>query len=701
MKLIETQLEKRVDEAFTLAALELLPEEVKNHDLTTWLLTTLQSMRRSSLPETFSALSFEINWNAIVAKASRHAFYFNTHFYLSALFSLGRLWRVSELAADAAEKALEYGNLNQTVLSNIEAYSHVLEEMKIDPDDQRTILADSFREIIDFSRSQHLARVLSSKHLWLKWQDEVLELKALASACPDEFLWNTELERSLTTIPQAVHDLIRFSFVDKGTINALARGELEARISDVTEETQTQLPEIEHQAEKPSILIVDDDENVRDMIGEALMLTGYKTETASTGKEALEKLDSASHELVICDLQLPDLDGRDLLDHMTKKTPSSQVIIMTAHGTISNIVEALKHGATDFLVKPFTFGDLDKVVSEAAARLSTTAVGESALANEDDIVATSSSMRQILKLVERIAPTNSPVLISGESGTGKEAIARAIHRRSRRAGDSFVPINCAALPDALFESELFGHEKGAFSGATSRRLGAFELASGGTLFLDQIEYIPLGLQAKLLRLLQEYELKRLGGAQPIHVDVRVVAATDSDLPQLIKKGEFRSDLFYRLSDFHITVPPLREHRDDIPVLAEHFIKRFAYKYERLVTISPSALEELHNYDWPGNVRELRNMIERAVILSRGNEIGPNDLALPESSDTAAQVGDAFFGSANLTIEQLERKIIEDTLGRAGGNKTAAAAKLGISRTVLRNKIKKYDIEAGRLDSETA
>jgi len=699
MKLIETKLERRVDEAFTLAALELLPEEVKDHDLTRWLLMTLQSTRKSQLPEPFPTMSFEVNWNAVVAKVSRNVFYFNTHFYLSALFSLGRLWRVSELAAEAAEKALESRNLTRTVLTNINSYTQVLEEMKIAPDDQHALLSDSIREVISFSRSQHLARILISKRLWLEWQDEVQELRGLASECPDEFLYNIEMERSSTTIPQAVHDFMRFSFVDKGIINALANEELKVNISDVVGEAETQLLSIEDRGEGPSILIVDDDKNVRDIIAEALTLTGYNVEAASSGKEALEKLDSAGHQLVICDLQLPDLEGKELLDRMTEKERPSQVIVMTAHGTISNIMDAMKHGAADFLVKPFSVDDLDKVVRGAAARLSTTIVGRGELTNEDDIVATSPSMRKIFKLVDRVAPTNTTVLVAGEPGTGKEAIARAIHRRSQRANNSFVAINCAALSDTLVESELFGHEKGAFTEATSRRLGAFERASGGTLFLDEVEGMPPALQAKLLRVLEEHEFKRSRGSHPVRVDVRVVAATNSDLAQLIKDEKFRSDLFYRLSVFHITVPPLRERRDDIPVLVEHFLKKFSHRYESAVTgISAAALEKLLNYDWPGNVRELKNMIERAVILSQDKEIGPNDLALPELSGIAAEVGDPF-GSTNLTVEQLERKIIESTLGRAGGNKTAAATRLGISRTLLRDKLKKYHIEAGHLDTK--
>lgn len=459
---------------------------------------------------------------------------------------------------------------------------------------------------------------------------------------------------------------------------------------------------LEEPGNTPTILVVDD-KNTTDTISGLLAASGYNVEAASTGREALEKLDSAGHQLVICDLQLPDVDGSEILDRMREKRPSSQVIVMTAHGTMANIVDAVKHGAVDFLVKPFSPDDLRRVVGTAAVRLPKTIVGERNLASVDDIVAMSPSMRQVFKLVDTVAPTNATVLITGESGTGKEVIARAIHRRSQRADHSFVAVNCAAVPETLLESELFGHEKGAFTEAAARRLGMFEQASGGTLFLDQVEDIPLELQSKLMRVLQEREFERLGSSRTLRVDVRVVAATNSDVAQLVEERKFRSDLLFRLNGFQIIVPPLRERREDISVLVEHFLKTFADKYMRPVTkISPAALEKLHNYDWPGNVRELSNIIERAVLLSPDKEIEPSDLPFPDRPDVEADLGkvEGLFASTNLTLEQIERKIIENTLRRVDGNKTTAATRLGISRTLFYNKLKKYRIDARRLDSET-
>jgi DNA-binding NtrC family response regulator len=282
-------------------------------------------------------------------------------------------------------------------------------------------------------------------------------------------------------------------------------------------------------------------------------------------------------------------------------------------------------------------------------------------------------------------------------------IARAIHRHSRRADRGFVTVNCAAIPESVLESELFGHEKGAFTSAAARRIGVLEQASGGTLFLDEIEDIPLDLQSKLLRVLEEQEFKRVGSSVSLRADVRVVAASNSNLAQLVAEQKFRSDLYYRLSVFPITVPPLRERREDIPALAEHFLKTFTDRYTSPVTkISQAALEKLYHYDWPGNVRELRHVIERAVLLSPGIEIEPNDLPFFEQSDVRADLDEVgrLFPSTNLTLEQIERKIIENTLRRTGGDKTTAATRLGISRTLFYNKLKKYRIVGPRLDSET-
>jgi DNA-binding NtrC family response regulator len=303
-------------------------------------------------------------------------------------------------------------------------------------------------------------------------------------------------------------------------------------------------------------------------------------------------------------------------------------------------------------------------------------------------------------MVDKVAPTNVTVLITAESGAGKEVIAHAIHRHSQRADRSFETVNCAAIPESLLESVLFGHEKGAFAGATARRIGVLEQASGGTLFLNDIEDIPLDLQSKLLRVLQEQEFKRVGSPISRRADLRVVAGSNSNLAQLVAEQKFRSDLYFRLSVFPITVPPLRERREDIPALAEHFLKMFTVRYmSRVTKISPAALERLYHYDWPGNVRELKHVIERAVLLSSGIEIEPSDLPFLDRSDVRAGLGEVG-GSFPSTLERIERKMIENALRRTGGDKTTAATRLGISRTLFYNKLKKYRIVAPRLDSET-
>jgi DNA-binding NtrC family response regulator len=700
MKLVEKKLETRVNEAFTRVAVELLPDELRQDDLTVWLLNTLAS-KKVDAPQRFPALGFEVNWSVVIASVTRHSFYFNTHFYLTALLRIGRLWRVSELAIESAEKALEPHNLRQTVLTNMQSYRPVLVEMNIAPDHQHTFLSDSIREIISVARSQHVVRISNAKRLWRAWRNEVQEFRTLADRCSDEFLYQVDEGKSLTSVPQIVHDVISFSFADRGTINALLNDELEAGITEVSDVVAELVRFVEEQ-NRPRILVVDDDKKTSDLISELLAARGYDVESASSGKEALDKLDSIGHQLVICDLQLPDLSGEEILDRLREKRPSSQVIAMTADGRMANIVQAVNHGAADFLVKPISEDDLGIAVTAAEARLPRKVMGKANVPDVDDIIATSPSMRQIVKYVDTVGPTNATVLIMGESGTGKEMIARAIHHRSQRADHSFVAINCAAVPEGLLESELFGHEKGAFTSAAARRLGLFEQASGGTIFLDEVENIPLDLQPKLLRILEEQEIKPLGSSRSLRVDVRVVAAANSDLIQLVEERKFRSDLYYRLSVFPITLMPLRERREDIPGLVEHFLKTSAHTMAvPLPKISPAALMKLVNYDWPGNVRELRNTIERLVILYSGKEIKPADLPFSIRSNVETELGDVeeFFRPISPTLDQIERRVIENALRRAGGNKRTAATILGMSRNVLYNKLKKYGLRARPLDSK--
>ncbi|MCA1905011.1 MAG: sigma-54 dependent transcriptional regulator [Desulfarculus sp.] len=447
------------------------------------------------------------------------------------------------------------------------------------------------------------------------------------------------------------------------------------------------------------ILVVDDEKNYLVVLDALLSEAGYDVLTAAGGTRALAVLEEEEPDLLITDMRMPRLSGLELMAQVKQMHPDLPVIVMTAFGTVENAVEAMKLGAVDYIMKPFENQELLLTVEKALKlrRL----VAQNRLLREDasrgrgfgSIVGDSRPMRQIFELVEKVAATKATVLITGESGTGKELIARAIHQRSPRAEEPFVPVNCMALSETLLESELFGHEKGAFTGAVGRRKGRFELADKGTLFLDEVGEIAPSLQVKLLRVLQERTFERVGGNQPLSVDVRIVAATNRDLAQAVAAGQFREDLFYRLNVVRLELPPLRERKEDLPALVAHFVRRYAAEVGRNPPgVSPEAMQLIYDYAWPGNVRELENALERAVIMS-GAEIRPQDLPL-EVRPAAAEVGAPGLPqdmTINEAVEDLERRMILRALEQAGGVAAHAAEALGLTKSNLAYKMKKYGL----------
>ncbi|HHW44598.1 response regulator [Desulfofundulus thermobenzoicus] len=446
----------------------------------------------------------------------------------------------------------------------------------------------------------------------------------------------------------------------------------------------------------PRILIIDDEEHLCWALERALQQEGYHVHTATSGVKGLELIREKQPNLVILDLKMPEMDGLEVLKKAREIQPRMPVIMLTAHGTIETAIEAMKMGAADYLTKPFDLDEL-KLVIKQNLRVSQLTTEVNFLRSEltrkytNMLVGNSPAIREVVSLIERVAASNATVLITGESGTGKEVTAVSIHQNSPRREGPFVAINCAALPEQLLESELFGHEKGAFTGATSRKLGRFELADRGTIFLDEIAEMPLPMQAKLLRVLQEMSFERIGGTETIRVDVRVIAATNRDLARAIEKGQFREDLYYRLNVFQIHMPPLRERKEDIPLLAEHFLQQFRPTY-MVNKISPGAMELLSKYHWPGNIRELKNVIERAAIICQGEEILPDHL--PKELLTPAREGSDLvvrFPDQGISLEQLEKELIVKALEKSGGNQTRAAQLLGITRSALLYRAQKYGI----------
>jgi two-component system, NtrC family, nitrogen regulation response regulator GlnG len=473
------------------------------------------------------------------------------------------------------------------------------------------------------------------------------------------------------------------------------------------------------------ILIADDEQSIRWVLNTALTGEGHQVEEVDGGEAARDRLSQKQFDLALIDIKMPDLDGLTLLSQLKDAHIDTPIVIITAQNTMANAIEAMKRGAYDYLTKPFDLDEVrvlvQRVLEMRRQKEAPVALGANGAAQRFDqsveLVGKAPAMQDIFKTIGRVAHTEATVLIQGESGTGKELLARAIHAHSARRGGPFVALNCSAVPRDLLESELFGHERGAFTGAVERRPGVFEVANGGTLFLDEIGDMPLELQAKLLRVVQERELNRVGGRDIVKIDARLVAATNKDLERAVRQGRFREDLFFRLNVVPITVPPLRLRRGDIPELVSHFISKVNRDMGTQVTgVSPEALALLTAHEWPGNVRELENSLVRAAVMAPGPTLMPRDLSLvSESEPTPAydelsledvvrlKLKDYFrqmrdvdpTNLYDMILERIERPLIELTLERTGGNQLRAASLLGINRNTLHKKIVQLKIEPKR------
>jgi DNA-binding NtrC family response regulator len=456
---------------------------------------------------------------------------------------------------------------------------------------------------------------------------------------------------------------------------------------------------------RPVILVVDDEPGLRESF-HLILDQDYDVIDVPDGAAALDVVRSSQVDLVLLDIRLPGMDGIEVLERIKAIDEGVEVVLVTAVRTVRTAVAAMKLGAFDYLTKPFEEDELLSLVRRALDRRSLEREvvylrSELERRHEAEIVGQHADMQRLYRLVAQVARTTTTVLITGESGTGKELIARAIHRQGPRRDKPFVAVNPAAIAETLMESELFGHEKGAFTGAFQRKLGKFELAQGGSLFLDEIATLKPELQAKLLRVLQEREIERVGGAQAIKIDVRIIAATNADVPAAVAAGSFREDLYYRLNVVHLTVPPLRERVGDIPLLVAHFIRRYNHEFgKRIQGLSPEALEALSAYRWPGNVRELQNVIERSLVLVEGPLIGVDDLPL-ELSLGASGVSRAEVLHLNEASDRFERQIVLRTLDRVEGNVSEAARALGIHRNSLKAKLARWKIRARDLGGDDA
>ena len=447
-----------------------------------------------------------------------------------------------------------------------------------------------------------------------------------------------------------------------------------------------------------TILVVDDDPAILEMCEDLLTEAGFDVQTCGSGQEALEAADEQDFDVVLSDLQMPGIDGLELIAAMRERRPETPVIIMTAFGTIEAAVAAMRGGALDFVTKPFRSEEMLVSLERAFERRALEEENRDlrrAVARTSsfgDLVGESVAMNDIYSMIKKIATNSSNVLITGESGTGKEVVARSIHFTGARAGKPFVPINCTAMPEGLLESELFGHVRGAFTGAHTNKKGLFEAAEGGTLFLDEIGDMPLSLQAKLLRVLQDREIRPVGGTQSVRVDVRIIAATHQDMQQTIEEGRFRQDLFYRLNVIPIRIPPLRERPEDIPVLAQAFLHKHS-KDDR-IRFSDGALRRMMRGSWPGNARELENCIERALALSTGEEIAESDILIPsDGPEVDGTIEDLLLRLAleqRLTVRELTDAYIEAALEAAGGRKSEAARLLGVNRRTLYRREERLD-----------
>lgn len=455
---------------------------------------------------------------------------------------------------------------------------------------------------------------------------------------------------------------------------------------------------------KPVILIVEDEKNTREGL-ERTLNRNYQIIQADNGEKALQLLAEKPVDILLTDLRMPGMDGLTLVRRAIAHESQPVCIVLTAYGSIESAVEAMKAGAYDFLTKPLNLDQLEIVIERALHSRQLENENRSLRTQLDKkfgleaIVGRTPVMEELFKLIRQVAPARTTALIQGESGTGKELVAHAIHNLSPRARGPFIAVHCAALPQNLLESELFGHEKGAFTGAVERRRGRFEMAEGGTLFLDEISEVAPAIQVKLLRVLEEWKFERVGGQETLKADIRLVTATNNDLKKIVQEGRLRNDLFYRLNVVMINLPPLRERRDDIPLLARHFLQDFAHENNRKIEdISPDALSALADYDWPGNVRELKNVIERMVVLGRGARLTLRDLpaSVREKEQTAPQacgiISAASIPLSAGSIKETNRRMIMAAVEAVGGNRTLAAKKLGISRRTLHRKLREFGIK---------
>jgi two-component system, NtrC family, response regulator AtoC len=447
------------------------------------------------------------------------------------------------------------------------------------------------------------------------------------------------------------------------------------------------------------VLIVDDDPDIREILADRLAASGYEVLEAADGKRAVDVAVAERPDLLLLDLDLPAIGGMDVLDRLREEKCASTVVVITAHASIGTTVEAMRRGAYDVIPKPFDSAHVELVVGKALERVrlrqENRALRAQIAPSERPWIGSSAATRRTVETARRAAESKSTILLLGESGTGKEILARAIHGWSPRAAQAFVAVNCAALSEELLESELFGHERGSFTGAHQQKIGKFELANGGTIFLDEIGELKEELQIKLLRVLQEHEFERVGGTRTIRTDLRVIAATNREIEEAVRAGRFREDLFYRLNVVAIRLPPLRDRREDVPELAEHFLELYREETGRTKRrLSPEALVALAAHDWPGNVRELKNAIERAVVLALRDEIEPADLGLaPAETKPVRDPEEPGDGGFHERVEAFKRELIEQTLAACEGNRTRAAEALGLQRTYLARLIKNLGIDA--------
>ncbi len=448
---------------------------------------------------------------------------------------------------------------------------------------------------------------------------------------------------------------------------------------------------------KPSILLIDDDDSLRRVMEFSLAEAGYRVQAAPNGEEGLRLFGQGAFDAVITDITMPGMNGMEVLAQVRERDERLPVVVITAYGTIENAVEAMKKGAFDYITKPFNRDEL-RLTLDRALRMRRLERENAELRAEvtdryrfENIIGSSERIRTVLDMAGRVAASDASVLMTGESGTGKELLAKGIHFNSPRAGGPFVAVNCAAIAESLIESELFGHVKGAFTGAVKDKEGKFELAAGGTLFLDEIGELRPDLQAKILRALQEREVDRVGGSRPVPVDVRIIAATNRDVEQAVKRGQFREDIYYRLSVVTLPIPPLRERRDDIPLLIDHFVKKFNASGN--IRVEPDALAALVSYGWPGNVRELENAIQRASVLKRGEAITLSDL--PDTLKKEKMSVEHIIlnlPEEGISLEELEKNLIIRALEKHKGNQTRAAEYLGITRPTLIYRMEKYGVK---------